>query len=128
MTVDQDLERFLPLGPHQFHILMVLLDQDLHGYGILKEVSRRTDGDVRLGTSTLYSALERLVKHGFLQEAGGAGLEAGKGPPRKVFRITDAGRHLARAEAFRIQRLNRAAAESGLLEAPAIPGSGEGGS
>ena len=38
----------LPLKPADFQILLVLLDGDRHGYGIMKEVERTSDGTVRL--------------------------------------------------------------------------------
>ncbi len=33
-------ESLLPLKPADFHILMVLLDGSLHGYGLMKAVVR----------------------------------------------------------------------------------------
>jgi DNA-binding PadR family transcriptional regulator len=120
-----DLEHQLPLAPHLFQILLSLLEKDLHGYAILKDIGDRTDGEVTLGTSTLYSGLQRLVRDGFLEEAEGVRLEKGKGPPRNVFRITPLGRRLAREEGLRIQKLSQVVAESGLFDALATAGPGE---
>jgi len=126
MSQRQDLESHLPLPPHLFHILLSLLEGDRHGYAILRDISERTGGGIRLGASTLYAALQRLVRDGFLEETHGAGAEKTQGPPRKLFRITEAGRALAREEGLRIRRLNRVVAESGLFDAlvPAAPGEG----
>lgn len=121
MNSARDLEDQLPLAPHLFQILLSLLEQDLHGYAILKDVSERTGGEVSLGTSTLYAGLQRLVRDGFLEETDGSGSGKAQGPPRRCFRITPSGRALAREEGLRIQRLNRVVAESALFEALGSP-------
>jgi len=124
MGAPRSPESQLPLAPHLFQVLLSLLEKDLHGYAILKDISRRTGGEMALGTSTLYATLQRLVRDGFLEETSGPGDEKTQGPPRKCFRITDAGRDLAREEGLRIQRLAREVEESGLFEklSPAIGG------
>lgn len=123
MYSDREIQFQLPLAPHQFQILLSLLHQNLHGYAILKDVANRTGGEMTLGTSTLYAALQRLVRDGFLAETAESDSKKAQGPPRKCFRITDSGRALAREEGMRIQRLSRVIAESGLFEpsAPVIP-------
>ena len=49
------LDAFLPLTPPMLHTLVALADGDKHGYAILKEIARRTDGAVRLSAGTLYA-------------------------------------------------------------------------
>ena len=68
MKLDADIMRHLPLAPHVFQILLSLLKEDLHGYALLKDIAERTEGEVTLGTSTLYSAVQRMVREGFLEE------------------------------------------------------------
>jgi hypothetical protein len=46
------------------HTLQALADGDKHGYAILKEAARRTDGTVRLGAGTLYALVKRAVAGG----------------------------------------------------------------
>ena len=125
MSPDVGLEGQLPLPPHLFQVLLSVLERDLHGYAILKDIGERTGGEFTLGTSTLYAALQRLVRDGFLEDVDEASHERGKGPPRKVFRITPLGRRLARAAGLRIQKLSRSIAESSLFDALAAAGSGE---
>jgi hypothetical protein len=62
-----DPQRFLPLSPHQFHILLALTDRDRHGYALIQDIAQRTDGALRLGTGTLYTAIARLVELGRLR-------------------------------------------------------------
>ena len=121
MNAVPDLSGRLPLAPHLFQILLSLLQGDLHGYALLKDIAHRTDGEVVLGTSTLYAALQRLVKDGYLEEAEPSQPEETQGPPRKYFRITEAGRALAREEARRIDRLHRMVAESALFDSLGVP-------
>ena len=61
---------FLPLSPHQFHILLALTDAERHGYALIQDIHRRTGGDLRLGTGTLYTAIARLVELGLLADTG----------------------------------------------------------
>ena len=46
--MNDDPENLLPLKPADFQILLVLLEGERHGYGIMKEVSSSTGGQVRL--------------------------------------------------------------------------------
>jgi DNA-binding PadR family transcriptional regulator len=109
----------LPLAPHDFQILLSLLDRDLHGYSLIKDIEERTEGEMTLGTSTVYAAVKRMVEEGLLEEAPRPARESSGGPPRRYYRITDFGREVARAEGLRISRIQRMVAESSLLdEAP----------
>jgi PadR family transcriptional regulator PadR len=116
MSSVRDMQGQPPLAPHLFQILLSLLERDLHGYAILKDISERTGGEVTLGTSTLYAALQRLVRDGFLEETVEAEPQRAQGPPRRCFRITPSGQSLAREEGLRIQRLSRVVAASGLFD------------
>jgi DNA-binding MarR family transcriptional regulator len=59
----------LPLTPALFHVLVALADGETHGYAIMKEVERLTDGAVRLSTGTLYGIIKRLLAEGLIKEA-----------------------------------------------------------
>jgi DNA-binding PadR family transcriptional regulator len=91
--------RFLPLTPQQFHILLSLTDGDCHGYGIILEVGRRTEGEITLGTGTLYTALARLVALNLVVETDR--LDA----RRRFYRLTPLGRAVLRAETARLEAL-----------------------
>ena len=64
-----DPESFLPMKPVDLLVLMVLLDSDLHGYGIVREIGERTGGQVKLVPGNFYSILKRLMDSGVLDEA-----------------------------------------------------------
>ena len=46
-------DEYLPLSPAVLDIMLALGDDELHGYGIMREVRRRTDGRRRLAAGTL---------------------------------------------------------------------------
>ena len=72
---DRDVERLLPLLPAMFHILIALGDGEKHGYAVMQDVARRTDGKVRMSPGTLYGSLR---KGGQASECG----RIGPGPAR----------------------------------------------
>lgn len=116
MTRSADPNGFLPLAPHSFQILLSLLERELHGYSIIKDVEERTGGEMRLGTSTAYAAIKRMVEDGLLERAEPPDEERSGGPRRRYYRITALGRKVARAEGLRITRLQRMVARTSLLD------------
>ena len=106
---------FLPLTPATFHILMVLVDGDRHGYAIMKEVEEKSDGAVRLGAGTLYGSLKRLLESGLVEEsAETADPELGD-DRRRYYCITAFGLSVLRAESRRMDTLVRAARQKKLI-------------
>ena len=93
----------------EFHVLLSLLDGPRHGYGIMQDVDALTSGDVRLGPGTLYTAIARLERGGFIEEC-----EA-DGDRRRCYRVTRKGKTSASQEAERLLALVRAARKGGLL-------------
>ena len=112
-----DPSGFLPLTPHQFHILLALVDRNRHGYGVIQDVERRTAGELRLGTGTLYTAIARLVELGLIAEADRTDER------RRYYQLTTLGRAVLRAETARLEALVRHARERGVRPAsvPALP-------
>jgi len=116
-------QNFLPLTPLSFLVLMVLADRDSHGYGIIKEVERRTDGGTRPGTGTLYTALQRLMDDGLIQEAEQRP-DIGDDSRRRYYSLTLLGRQAAQLEAERMAHLVGLAIDTDLL--PHTAGSSRG--
>ena len=108
-------ESQLPLAPATFEILLALVGGERHGYAIMKEVTARTDGAVRLGPGTLYGALKRLLKCGLVEEGGErADPELGD-DRRRYYRLTKLGLLVARMEARRLEAMVRAARQKKLI-------------
>jgi DNA-binding PadR family transcriptional regulator len=97
------------LSPSVFHILLVLAAGERHGYAVMKEAQRQSDGRVRLGPGTLYGTLQRLIEEGFVEEAPGAGPRTVAGRKRRYYRITQRGRRALDADVSRLEGLVRAA-------------------
>jgi DNA-binding PadR family transcriptional regulator len=89
----------LPLAPAILHILLSLAGEKLHGYGIMQEVQRQSEGRYRLGPGTLYDNLQRLMKQGLLEEAG----QAPENSRRRYYRLTSFGRSVLSAEIARLE-------------------------
>jgi DNA-binding PadR family transcriptional regulator len=96
---------FLPLPPAVLHILLALAGEDLHGYGIMQEVARQSEGRYKLGPGTLYDNLQRLVKQGAVELAG----EEPKGSRRRHYRLTSLGRRVISLEISRLETVIREA-------------------
>ena len=107
----------IPLSTQVFHILLALVDDDLHGYAIIQEVAARTEGEVRLTASTLYAAVKRLLDSGWIEELARRP-KSDDDPRRRYYHLTTLGRQVARAEARRLERLAGMAREKRLLPAP----------
>lgn len=109
-----DARRYLPLTPQQFHILLALAGGPLHGYGVLRDVRERTDGAVRLGTGTLYTAIARLDALGLVQESGRRPAAKHDDDRRTYYQLTPLGRSVLQAETARLEALVRLAHRQGV--------------
>lgn len=114
MTHD-DRSTTKPLTGTVFYILLALADYDRYGLDIVREVARRTGGEVRLGPGTLYNAVAKMLDEGLIEEVDAPTEDAD--PRRRYYRVTPAGRELAAAEAARLDRLVRAARAKQVLPA-----------
>ena len=110
-------ESYLPLAPATFHILLALADGEQHGYAIMKGVTERSQGAVRLGPGTLYGALKRLLEAGLVEEGGERADPDRDDERRRYYRLTSLGVAVARAEARRLDAMVRAARSKKLLGA-----------
>ena len=97
-----------PLSSATLHILLALAGGNLHGYGIIKEVVRNSDGHYRLGPGTLYDNLKKLMDAGLVSDAAPASSSkrksaAAKEDDRRFFTLTKEGRGALAAEVDRLQ-------------------------
>jgi len=89
----------------EFHILLALAGEERHGYAILQEVTQLTDGEIELEPGTLYRALHRMLKDGWIAESSRRPAADLDDERRKYYRLTPLGRRVASAEADRLLRL-----------------------
>jgi DNA-binding PadR family transcriptional regulator len=108
-------EDLLPLTAALYHFLLALVDGDKHGYAVLKEVSRRTGGRVRLSAGTLYGIVKRSLDEGLIEESAERPDPSLDDERRRYYRLTDYGRRVARAHAERLEEEVRMARDKRLL-------------
>ncbi|HEY3734923.1 MAG TPA: helix-turn-helix transcriptional regulator [Streptosporangiaceae bacterium] len=103
-----------------FLILTALAAGAQHGYGIMTDVLRISDGRVRLRAGTLYAALDRLSTDGLVEVDREEVVDARL---RRYYRLTSAGAERLAAE-VRHLRANTAAAAArlGMSGGPAASG------
>jgi DNA-binding PadR family transcriptional regulator len=102
-----DASRFLPLSPATLHILLSLAADDLHGYAIMQEVARQSEGKYKLGPGTLYDNLQKMIQNKFVQELGRR--LGDDDPRRRYYRLTSLGRGVLAAETDRLGEVVREA-------------------
>ncbi len=104
----------LPLSPPVFYILLAVADQQRHGYAIMQEVERRTDGKIRLLPGSLYSTIKRMLSSSLIEECEGRVPAESDDERRRYYQITKYGREIAAAEADRMATLIRIARDKRL--------------
>ena len=100
-----DPQDFVPLKPAVFHILLSVAEEGRHGYAIIKEVERRTGGQLVILAGALYRFLGRMLEDGLIEESEERPAPESDDARRRYYRITDFGREVAIAEAARLERL-----------------------
>jgi DNA-binding PadR family transcriptional regulator len=97
-------------------ILLSLTRANQHGYGIKLDIEERTGGAVNLGSGTLYQAIQRLERQGFIAEAE----RSGDQDPRRgrYYRLQPAGRSALEAELLRWDEMVRYARDQAVLPDP----------
>ena len=99
--MNDDIDALLPLSPAILHILLALSRENRHGYGIMQEVARQSDGRYKLGPGTLYDNLQKLEEQGIVEETHQrSSSESGS---RRTYRLTDFGRQLLSVEITRLE-------------------------
>jgi len=89
----------------EFHVLLALAAEERHGYAILQEIAALTDGELQLEPGTLYRALHRMLKDGWVVESARRPAVDADDERRRYYRLTPLGRRIAAAEAERLSRL-----------------------
>jgi DNA-binding PadR family transcriptional regulator len=114
----RSLEQFLPLTPAVFDILLSLWGVERHGYGIMREVRRETEGRVILQPGTLYRALSRLLEAGLVEESDERPDPELDDERRRYYRLTALGKRVLKAEAARLEQQVNAARAKKLIRGP----------
>jgi DNA-binding PadR family transcriptional regulator len=112
------IDAFLPLTTPMLHTLLALADGDKHGYAIIKEIARRTDGSVRLSAGTLYALIRRAEADGLIVETDERPDISLDDERRRYYRLTALGRSAAVAEITRLESIVGMARAKKLVPGP----------
>src|SRR6202790_4061618 len=89
-------------GALEIMILQSLRVKPMHGYALVNHIQQVSDDLLRGEEGSLYPALQRMLKEGWLESE--AGISA-KGRPTRIFRVTEEGvRHLEQ-EVIQFERM-----------------------
>ena len=97
-----------PLTESYYYILMCLSKGPNHGYGIMSMARQLSDGEVKIGSGTMYGATSNLIKKGWIEEifSQGPGEER-----RRLYRLTAEGREALLGEIERLRKMLAVAGE-----------------
>ena len=95
----------LPLSEPVLFVLLSLAEQPRHGYSIIKDVERISEGRVVLSTGTLYGALQRLLDSGWIDHFE----EEQQSRDRRAYCLTARGRRSLQLEVERLKHLTKLA-------------------
>lgn len=78
-------------GSTSLILLQLLVEKDMYGYEIVKEMESRSDYVLQIKEGTLYPALHKLEKQQYIESYW---QEPDKGPARKYYQITESGKEI----------------------------------
>jgi PadR family transcriptional regulator, regulatory protein PadR len=87
MTNDRDSRDLFP-GALEMMILKSLRLRPMHGYALVKHIKMVSDDLLRIEEGSLYPALQRMLREGWLESEMGT---SAKGRPTRIYRVTEAG-------------------------------------
>ena len=93
---------FVPLSTATLYILLSLAGEERHGYGIMLEVARQSEGQYKLGPGTLYDNLQKLMNQGMVDEVPRTPDED---PRRRYYRLNTLGRRVLSADIHRLENV-----------------------
>ena len=98
-----DPRHLLPLRPVDFLLLLALVEQEQHGYGLAQAIAEATDGLVHLEPGNLYRVIKRLADDGLIAESARRPAPELDDERRRYYKLTAAGAKVAALEAQRLR-------------------------
>jgi len=114
-NIKRSAEALLPLSAPMFQVLIALADGEKHGYAVIKEIKRRTEGEITLSAGTLYAIIRKFEGEGVVEECDQRPDPALDDERRRYYRLTTFGREVAKAEASRMESALRMAQAKNLI-------------
>ena len=91
-----------PLSESYFYILLCLSKGANHGYGIMKQTEELSEGQVKIGSGTMYGATSNMIKKGWITEIVSDEPGADK---KRLYTLTPEGTEAFKAEVARLKRM-----------------------
>lgn len=79
---------------------LLALHAPLHGYGIMQETEKMSNGRLKLSAGTLYGVLSTMLEKGWIKALPGE-----EESRRKDYQITEQGKTIVRGEMARLEEL-----------------------
>ena len=91
-----------PMSESYYYILLCLSKGANHGYGIMQMTKKLSDGDVTIGSGTMYGATSNMMKKGWIKEIMSdiSGIER-----KRLYSLTEEGREALHNEIKRLKRM-----------------------
>jgi DNA-binding PadR family transcriptional regulator len=109
MGAIQQQKRVPPLSRTAMHVLLAIGPEERHGYAIMREIARMTEGATQLGPGGVYTTIRHLLDDGLIEESDERPDVELDDQRRRYYRLTGLGRAVATAEVRRLETLVRAA-------------------
>jgi DNA-binding PadR family transcriptional regulator len=106
--------RLIPLTPAVFFILFALADGEKHGYAIMQQTNKLSEGRFRMGPGTLYTTIQRLLEFSLIEELSGTSDPDARDSRRRYYRLTRQGKALLDLEINRMGAVLQLASEKRL--------------
>jgi transcriptional regulator len=101
MAKDPDGRDLFP-GALELMVLHSLRVKPMHGYALAKHIKAVSDNLLQIEEGSLYPALQRMLKAGWLKSEAGV---SAKGRPTRIYRVTAAGRRRLEDETSSFERM-----------------------
>lgn len=95
-------EKNEPLTESYYYILLCLYNKPNHGYGIMQDTERLSEGAVKIGSGTMYGATSNMMKKGWIREIISQNPDDKR---KRLYELTQEGRKVLEAEITRLKRL-----------------------
>ena len=105
MPEQPDPSAYVPLAPAALHIVLSLNRGERHGYAIMGDVERLSDGVIKMGPGTLYGNIKKLVDQGIIEQTDSRADPELDDQRRKYYRLTALGEAVCAAEIQRLANL-----------------------
>ncbi len=109
------VERELMRGAGPVAVLKLLEQGEMYGYELVQALSRRTDGVLAMGQSTLYPLLYNLQAKAFIESRWETQTS---GRRRKYYRLTDKGIRRLAADTEQWRAISLAMSKLGIIAEP----------